>query len=87
MRWGQQLGQQRGNKEDTLVLAMEATSTFKLTSGNDNSVVMDGTLLEDVVVKIRAGAMDGDSPVVGTFDNNDDNAICCCHPAGPLFWV
>jgi hypothetical protein len=30
--------------------------------------------------------MHDDSPDVGTSDDDDDNDVSCCHPAGLLFW-
>ncbi len=55
--------------------------------GDDDSAVLDGSLLEDVVMGIGAGAMDGDSPNVGMSNDNDDNDVHHCHLAGPSFWV
>jgi hypothetical protein len=48
-------GQQRGNKEDALVLMAEAASALKLKNGNDNGIVMDGSSLEDFVAGFEAG--------------------------------
>jgi hypothetical protein len=33
------------------------------------------------------GAIDCNSPNVGTSDNNEDINVCHHHPAGPSFWV
>ncbi len=59
----------------------------QIKKGNDDSVVGDGSLLEDVMVGIGAGAMNIDSPDVGTSDDNDNNDIHHHHPAGQSFWV
>jgi hypothetical protein len=50
---------------------------------------MDGSLLEDVVAGGGTGAMNGDSPVVGIsdVDNNYDDDICRRHLEGLSFWV
>ncbi len=60
---------------------------LKLKNGNDNNVVMDSSLPEDVVVGIGTGAMDSNSPNMGTFDDDDNDDVHCCHPAGPSFWL
>ncbi len=60
---------------------------LKLKNSDDNGLVVDGSFLEDVVVGIGAGAMDGNSPNVGTSDNDNDDDVRRRHPAGPLFWV
>ncbi len=69
------------------MLVVEATSMLKLKNRNDDSVVVDGSLLEDFIMGIGAGAMNIDSHDVGTSCDNDDNDACCRHPAGPSFWV
>ncbi len=69
------------------MLAAEARFMLKLKNSNDNGLVVDGSLLEDVVMGIGAGAMDSNSPNVGTSDNDNDNDIRCCHLEGQLFWV
>jgi hypothetical protein len=53
-----------GNKVDALVLKVEATSTLKLKNGNDDGIVVDGSLLEDAVMGIGEGAMNGNSPTM-----------------------
>ena len=35
---------------------------------------------------IGAGAMNDDSPDMGTSDDDDDDDVSRCHPAGLLFW-
>jgi hypothetical protein len=70
-----------------LVPAAKAASALKLKNSNDNGVVVDNSLLEDVVAGIGSGAMNGNSLVVGTSDNNDNNDVHCRHPVGPPFWV
>ncbi len=52
-------------------LVSEAVSMLKLKNCNDDGIVLDGSLLEDVVVGIGAGAMDGNSLAVG-MSNDDD---------------
>jgi hypothetical protein len=49
-----------------LVLKAEATSTLKLQNGDDDSIVVDGSLLEDAVAEMRVGAMNGNSPTMTT---------------------
>ncbi len=61
------------------MLAVEATSTLKLKNSNDNGVVVDGSLLEDTVAGIGAGAMNSNSPVVGMSDDDDDDDVNCRH--------
>ncbi len=69
------------------MLAVEAASVLKLKNGNYKGIVMGGSLVEDVFTGIWAGAMNIDSPNVGTSDNNDGNDLRCCHLAGLSFWV
>ncbi len=70
------------------MLAAEAASVLKLKNGNDSGVVVDGSLMEDFVTEIGAGAMDGDSSVVpGISDDKDNDDVPCHQPAGPLLWV
>ncbi len=59
-------GRRRGDEEDALVLEAEAMSALKVKSGNDDSVVMDCSLLEDTVAGIGAGVMNGDCPTMTT---------------------
>ncbi len=59
----------------------------QLKNGDNNGIVLDGSLLEDVVAGFGAGAIDGKSPNVETSDNNDDDNIRHHHPADPSFWV
>jgi hypothetical protein len=70
-----------------VVLTAEAPSTLKLKNNNDDDVVKDGSLLEDILAGIGAGAMNIDSPNVGTSDDDDNNYIRRHHLAGPSFWV
>ncbi len=60
---------------------------LKLKNGDDDSIVLDSSSLENVVAGNGAGAMDGNSPGVGTFDNDDDNDVCRLNLEGPSFWV
>jgi hypothetical protein len=67
---------------------VEAASALKLKNSKDDAVVVDGSLLEDVVAGIGAGAMDGDSLDVGTSNEDDkEDDIYCPHLAGLSFWV
>jgi hypothetical protein len=52
------------------VLAAEAASLLKLKNSNDNGVVVDSSLLD--FARIWMGAIDSNSPNVGTSDNDDD---------------
>ncbi len=63
------------------MLAAEAASALKLKNGNDYGVVLDGSLLEDIVTGIGPGVMNGNSPNVGTSKNNDKYDIHCHHLA------
>jgi hypothetical protein len=56
-----------------------------LKNGNNNGIVVDGSLLEDIVTGIGAGVMDGNSPTVGMFQNEVDNDVHCSHLAVPSF--
>jgi hypothetical protein len=49
-----------------LVHEAEAVSVLKLKNGNDDSVFVDGSSLEDAVAGIGMGAMNGNSPTVTT---------------------
>ncbi len=69
------------------MLPTEAASVLKLKNNDDDGIVLDGSLLEDVVSGIGAGAMDDDSPHMGTSDNNNDDDVHRCHLAGLSFWV
>ncbi len=60
---------------------------LKLKNGDDDGIVVDSSLLEDVIAGFGAGAINTDSPKVGTSDNNDNDDIHHCHPVGQLFWV
>jgi hypothetical protein len=77
----------RGNKEDPLALAGEAASTLKLKNGDDDGIIVDCSLLEDVVTGIGAREMDGNSPDVGMSNNDDNNDVHSHHLSGPSFWV
>jgi hypothetical protein len=68
-------GQRRGNEEDALVLEAEAASTLKLKNGNYDGVVVDGSSLEDIVTGNGAGTMDGNSPIVGMSDDDNDDDV------------
>ncbi len=69
-----------------LTAEAEGTSMLKLKNGDDNGVVVDSSLLEDIVAGIEAGTMNIDSPKVGTSDDDDDYDVRHCHLAGPSFW-
>jgi hypothetical protein len=65
----------------------EAASALKLKNGDDDSIVLDGSLLEGVVAGIGVGAIDGNSPNVEMSDDDNGDDVHHCHPAGPSFWV
>jgi hypothetical protein len=44
-------------------------------------------LLEDTVAGIWAGVMDGDSPNVGTSDEDNNDDVRCRHLPSQSFWV
>ncbi len=69
------------------MLTAEAASMLKLRNGDDDGAVMDGSLLEEVVVGFGLVPMDGNSPVVGMYDDDDEVDVRRRHLAGPLFWV
>ncbi len=70
------------------MLMAEPASALKLRNGIDEGVFIDGSLLEDIVAGIEMGAMDDDSPDVGTSDdNNKDDDVLHHHLAGTSFWV
>ncbi len=50
-------------------------------------VVVDGSLIEDVIAGSGAGELNIDSPDVGRSDDDDDDDVRRLHLAGPTFWV
>ncbi len=69
------------------MLVVEAVSTLKFKNGNDYGIVLNGSLLEDIIAEIGVGAMNNDSPNVGTLDEDDNNDVHHHHPACPMFRV
>ncbi len=69
------------------MLTAEAASMLKLKNSNDDDIVLDSSLLEDVIVGIGLGAMDSNSPNVGMSNDDDNNDVYRCHLVGLLFWV
>jgi hypothetical protein len=60
---------------------------LKLKNSNGAGIVVDGSLLKDIITRIGVGGINIGSPNVGTFEDNDENDVCHHHLAGPLFWV
>ncbi len=63
---GNQAGVAAGEQAGRTSSKAKAASVLKLKNGDDNGVILDGSLLEDAVAGIGVGVMNGDSPTMTT---------------------